>query len=778
MKDNSNKKLVLIGILILVCMFSFYEVVSYYQGKDYEPIVRNIIEKNNDSSNINIADNNEEINLGDDDACSKWTYSCPQGGNVNGDKCRITTIKNATGDHKCPDRNCSWSAGRCFCITKVYDATKTCAECIIKTSGKVVGHVSPGSSVGSITISYSGTCSSQTITPTCENCISIGSCTIPEGTFVTERSCTLTATASDAPCKTGKFTTSVGGGGSFSIMNKWTNSTGTRKEELPQSSGDADKDSRDIWGVYNSQTGLWEVRQTRNACGSSSKHSYCCVKKDASGNVTEYGGYKENQADLNACGEEFTADEGIGKDSCGTSQLHSYCCVQKDENGNVTAYNGYKENQSDLNACSEGWTADEGIGKDSCITNYCCLKKDDSGHVIDASYKENQSDDNACSEGWTVDKNRSREQCVPDPKYCYGDTGYLSTAKSVEWLYEADSVNRVLISGVTRKEDCHKLEQPATCTPQALAVTPQNVDANICEDNVHLILTDGIDCPGAAFYSIECKTNAVVRFDNGDDNGIITDVNEIMIGQGFKFGIKLTLPKKCTAVFNGDRWNLAYERAVNLKNQANKDLQVSGISDTDKREVESVLYEMENRIDDLKGMVNAYNGIDLADTSDEQASLNISYKVNGKAADVNSEFETKIINEGKGNIYNAVSVSLKAKDVTEPKSYTWSNTSDPKIIKLVPVKKYIDGLDGGNKVYIDYNTDPGTYPIQINVSNIAGKNQVNNNMCKLKVTREEILYRPIDVSNPFINNKWEPGANWINSELDFRNIIHANIWSK
>ena len=43
---------------------------------------------------------------------------------------------------------------------------------------------------------------------------------------------------------------------------------------------------------------------------------------------------------------------------------------------------------------------------------------------------------------------------------------------------------------------------------------------------------------------------------------------------------------------------------------------------------------------------------------------------------------------------------------------------------------------------------------------------------------QEIKYRPIDINNPFINDSWEKGENWVNSQYDYTGIIDKDIWNK
>ena len=64
----------------------------------------------------------------------------------------------------------------------------------------------------------------------------------------------------------------------------------------------------------------------------------------------------------------------------------------------------------------------------------------------------------------------------------------------------------------------------------------------------------------------------------------------------------------------------------------------------------------------------------------------------------------------------------------------------------------------GNKIYIGYNTDAtkenSSYPISITVTGF-GSNSIYNNKCDLIVYRTSFTYRPIEVTNPFINSEWK-----------------------
>ena len=718
MKDNSNKKLIVIGVLILVCMFSFYKVVTYYQGKDYEPIVRDV---NDDSNNeVNVAD--EEVNIGKRVGCAVKNYAA----------CGCTSIPASDTNSK---RYCENQCNLCTkCAVGVDLIGGGCYQKSCTATGTVVPRVSQGEKVGTITVTN---CPNEP-TVTCSNCsASKSSCGTGCWTF--------TATASSSGCNaTGNFTTSAGGGGSFTIKPSWGSASGTVKDSgnEPTSPAKANEDNKDYWVKDCNGTTCTVVQKRGTSCGGSNdtpveqtdpnKYSYCCVKYDANdGSPYEFGGYKKNQDDKNQCGEGFTADENRSEENC----KYNYCCVKR-ENGTIKEYHSYHYDEKNYSQCPSGYSADSGISKDDCK--------------------------------------------VETEKSCYGNRKYLSIATDVKWQAEASSGLPYKISGIDDEFSCKVLKDPSSCVPRPLAVTPINAEADICEDNVHLNLVDGVSCSGKSFYNIECVTDSVVSFDNGNDEGSIKTVNSILIGQGFKYGIKLTTIKKCTAVFNGENWRTSYSRARKKIKQADSDLQKSGMSSTDRRDIESEKAWNEEKLSILEGMLEAYNKTNPASLSsdDEIATFTMNYSVSNKNKELNADFEKKVIQKGKGKYYEREEVEIYVNGFQNPYNYTWNNVDNPRIVKFVPVKTYINGLDGGNKIYIDYDTDPGTYTMDINVSNIAGKNSVHNDKCQLRVSKEGILYRPIDVSNPFINNTWQPGANWINSEMDFRNIIHANIWSK
>ena len=106
-----------------------------------------------------------------------------------------------------------------------------------------------------------------------------------------------------------------------------------------------------------------------------------------------------------------------------------------------------------------------------------------------------------------------------------------------------------------------------------------------------------------------------------------------------------------------------------------------------------------------------------------------------------------------------------------------------------------NSIDGGNKIYIDYDAKGSKEGVESYMSiTINGKNtsstsnteaelKIKNNKCGIKVFNVELKYRPIEISNPFINNSYladlsKKDVNWINSKYDFTKVIKADTWEK
>ena len=121
-----------------------------------------------------------------------------------------------------------------------------------------------------------------------------------------------------------------------------------------------------------------------------------------------------------------------------------------------------------------------------------------------------------------------------------------------------------------------------------------------------------------------------------------------------------------------------------------------------------------------------------------------------------------------------------------------NNKNNSKNINIITDKKgnfnTIEGtecpkntIDGGNKIYTDMATDVTnentSYPINITIGGLGSNDSsVTNDKCNLKIIESKYIYRPIDVSNPFISNSWQKGKNWVNETFDFTKVINKDTW--
>ena len=101
---------------------------------------------------------------------------------------------------------------------------------------------------------------------------------------------------------------------------------------------------------------------------------------------------------------------------------------------------------------------------------------------------------------------------------------------------------------------------------------------------------------------------------------------------------------------------------------------------------------------------------------------------------------------------------------------TTSCTGCAKLGRIFPISDIKDYA--GNTAY--------SYNVAINNLGM-GHNWTNNESCGLKVKAKEIVFRPINLSDPFIqqlSSDHKIGLNWKNSVFDFTGIIDKEIWSK
>lgn len=393
---------------------------------------------------------------------------------------------------------------------------------------------------------------------------------------------------------------------------------------------------------------------------------------------------------------------------------------------------------------------------------------------------------------------------APEPG-CYADSKNLNEATRAKWQDAATVAYPKKVEkfpGTNIKitqETCKPMEKITMCTPELTTSKLKEITTDECEENLDVPYTDGKTCTGTSFYKIECTNNKVnFKYDNGDDvndgNAIKTTVN-LLPGQGFSFGIKAEVIKDgCTATFYSSTWLKIYNRIQDQRKTIKAALKLASVED--KKTLNSRLAELDTKEEKLKQFAIDYNN----ETKDVNLNMNMNFEMTYPANDgekvLKTPLESTVINEGTVKVKTTDENILIANELTV-KNYSWTNKADPLVLKLIFPKTYIDkhtgdittnsknAIDGGNKAYISYNAKSSVNgeesSMLISITGKIDKNEVfkvDNDKCKIAVFSSEVKYRPIELTNPFINKNYRKGENWVNDMYDFTKTIDANIWSK
>ena len=469
--------------------------------------------------------------------------------------------------------------------------------------------------------------------------------------------------------------------------------------------------------------------------------------------------------------------------------------------------------------CGEGYVQEPNVKEADCINvcycnkekNYCDIwaLKDWTGDASWEGYKLVKNGNN-----YVTDK----DKCKMPYDYCCVDNGTLELSSNAKY-YESQA-DKVCPSSWTalenvKKEDCVIKEEKIGSCSIGKNTKENEEKANSCEGTTKVELSDTTKCTDneheqTNFYEIACTKTIKTQFDYGnDENG--NTLRSLYKGEGFAFGINVETTLNCKYVFYEETWNNAYNSVKesikkidsNLLNYLNnKDAWEKYINDNilNKNGVNnaSKLYWYWNLADKLREAVKAYNEDTPKRTYNEQSELTLTTYEKGKQIINKYKLKQVVKDEGTYIEENVKNIDLKVSGVTNPKSYTLKSNNNRKVA-LIPARVCINKgtdkittiegdkcpentLDGGNKIYISSLTDKTenntSYPIEIKVTGLGAINYtINHDKCDLKVDEGKYIYRPIDVSNPFINSKWQKGKNWINEIFDFTKIIHSNTWS-
>ncbi len=287
--------------------------------------------------------------------------------------------------------------------------------------------------------------------------------------------------------------------------------------------------------------------------------------------------------------------------------------------------------------------------------------------------------------------------------------------------------------------------------------TPQNAERN-CVKQVTIKPKTTYGCAdedNTAFYTIKCSENIVSDFNNGD----LT----IKAGQGFAYNIGVNLTKNCSSTFDANKWKKTYEKFQQLKNNTN--------NEKDRAFYQTIL-------DELESYAKNYNSWNYASKNTPQALITFNQKITrqGTFNFINQPSESKITKTN--NNYVTLMGNLKVQtpfNYEEKKSYSLNLSKVYLDLTTGDVTTSEDhSIDGGNKIYTNFDVKPGNYTFNIQLKNLGDtKSSINNNGCVLTVVKSDNLaYRPIEITNPFVNKTRGIGNNWLNNQygLDFTKV--------
>ena len=331
------------------------------------------------------------------------------------------------------------------------------------------------------------------------------------------------------------------------------------------------------------------------------------------------------------------------------------------------------------------------------------------------------------------------------------------------------------VSGITKQEDC-EINTVPTCNA-SLVSQPKTGNTTSCSGSAAININQGTECNAVAtssYYNISCNETVKADFLPGNLN--------IRVGQGFRFNIDVVSTNTCEGTFDITAWNNAYKNTNDLIKRAQKANDLS--EENWYKNIQNDIIKEANNYIKLTQSYKTWNP--ATDVNDPTAMLQVNYKASKQSKILNLQFttgsKTGSITSYSQKANNTLSNGLKVENFKSVKTST---------VKLNPPEVYIDkttgnivntntnAISGGNYFLTDLKSDVGKYDINITVSNLgtSRNSTITNNQCDLGLFDNDLIYRIVDVKNPFNIASITPGANWSNSKYDFENTIKENTWS-
>lgn len=371
---------------------------------------------------------------------------------------------------------------------------------------------------------------------------------------------------------------------------------------------------------------------------------------------------------------------------------------------------------------------------------------------------------------------------------CFGNTREFKNATKVKWSTQGNEPGYLYMYDVS-EDGCNlPPELPDLCEDSVLKGNTKNVRAETCDGKTAVEVNDTI-CSGSSSKLSYYSVNINKKYSSQVDYEEYTTKP----GVGFKYNVYVKEDEIINSKFDYEKWKKDYNNNYDNMRKYKDD--------------NPWYYYYYNILEKLKDNLKYYNdnyvnGKNAEITAD--MSLNIAYNLNKKAVNMTFDKFIKDETQSTSSVSNTGlnEIKITTKDGNQFVTYNASQAIS-NVIKLIPQRAILDRqrstilydsrnpdaslgeFDGGNKMYItstDVNgnkflsyPDNGEYILNL-TTNVDG-NIITNDKCSLNIQSTNLLYRIINVANPFINNKYDKGINWYNAYNDYTGVIESNTWS-
>ena len=397
---------------------------------------------------------------------------------------------------------------------------------------------------------------------------------------------------------------------------------------------------------------------------------------------------------------------------------------------------------------------------------------------LGVAFENCQEQGSGNSKYWLCDRyNRGCGKKPPNPEpHCYKNTstgllywGVYSTVKDGE---ERINNGYEIVNSITDPKQCVSKFQCTTEEPKASGST-------VCNGQGKLEGTYKRKCE--AIYTIECKDTIETHFQGPSYDWTLEEGHNAYLypGTGFKYKFSAFSDFKCTGYFDKDR----YEKVSKYITEYASKISGNIVS------LDGEFYSSAS--DGLNYIKTSYTEWDP--NYIDESTVTIRDDLNGttlRSVDlvpVELEEGEDILIDKCGKLPKDKSGSVKTDNFT----YTERRYMEKEIPmaylnnkgEIIYEPYSCDNCDLGKQFFIteDRNNIGSTkYNYIVNAEKLGYLGfGTDETKCNLQVVNNELIYRHVDLNDPFIKNSGHKiGQNWLNSRYDFTKILKPNVWTK